>query len=183
MESTDCILTNSAFLNNTANRGGGVCWIGANGNLNTSSFTHNTAVNGGGIYWGSINGKLTSSFFADNSVTVNGGGIYWGGANGNLIDSSFTNNIANGNGGAIFLNNVSSMTNCSFNNSQWLNSYARSNGVYTNNNLTINNGEGIVEIVMKGTLSGTNIVVLNNETYYYPPNTNINFNNTNFYFI
>ena len=41
--------------------------------------------------------------------------------------------------------------------------------------LNINGGTGIVDINNQGTLSGISIVVLNNETYYYPPNTNINF--------
>ena len=43
--------------------------------------------------------------------------------------------------------------------------------------LNIKGGNGIVDLVTgtNGILSGTSIVVLNNETYYYPPNANINF--------
>ena len=42
--------------------------------------------------------------------------------------------------------------------------------------LNIKGGNGIVDLVTgtNGILSGTSIVVLNNETYYYPPNANIN---------
>ena len=66
------------------------------------------------------------------------------------------------------------MINCNFNNTRWIDSKAKSNGIYTKYNLTINGGKGIVDIYNNGTLSGISIVILNNETYYYPPNTNIN---------
>ena len=63
------------------------------------------------------------------------------------------------------------MINCYFINDEWI----KSNGIYVNKTLIINGGKGIVDIYNNGTLSGISIVVLNNETYYYPPNTNINF--------
>ena len=62
------------------------------------------------------------------------------------------------------------MVNCDFVSIKWI----KNNGIYANCNLTINGGNGIVEIFANSTLSGISIVVLNNETYYYPPNTNIN---------
>ena len=62
------------------------------------------------------------------------------------------------------------MTNCSFNN-KWI----KSNGIEIAEELIIKGGKGIVDIVTQGILSGASIVVLNNETYYYPPNSNINF--------
>ena len=65
------------------------------------------------------------------------------------------------------------MINCTFS-SKWI----ESNGIRIGNSLTINGGKGIVDIKYgstANTLSGISIVVLNNETYYYPPNSNINF--------
>ncbi len=102
----------------------------------------------------------------------------WG-ANVTIIDSTFINNAANGTGGAAYLGNIATLTNCCFNNSKSINH--KSNGIHTTNNLTINGGKGIVDI-LSGTnfiISGTSIVVLNNATYYYPPNTNINFTKKN----
>ena len=65
-------------------------------------------------------------------------------------------------------------------NSTFINSKSHQyNGIYSFKDLIINGGNGIVNIFVQGTLSGTNIVVLNNETYYYPPNTNINLTNKN----
>ncbi len=62
------------------------------------------------------------------------------------------------------------MTNCNFVNSK----SQQYNGIYADKDLNINGGNGIVHILVNGTLSGASIVILNNETYYYPPNTNIN---------
>ena len=66
------------------------------------------------------------------------------------------------------------MFNCSFND-EWV----KNNGISIGNNLNINGGNGIVDIVTgsNAVLSGISIVVLNNETYYYPPNSNINLPN------
>ena len=64
------------------------------------------------------------------------------------------------------------MANCNFNNK-----LVDSSKICANNGLNINGGNGIVYISINGTLSGTSIVVLNNETYYYPPNSNINLPN------
>ena len=92
------------------------------------------------------------------------------GANGILIDSTFTGNTASIWGGAVLCQLTESMANCSFVNSK----SQQSNGIYAVSNLTINGGKGIVYTIIQGNLSGISIVVLNNETYYYPPNTNIN---------
>ena len=62
------------------------------------------------------------------------------------------------------------VTNCNFINSK----SQTSNGIYADKDLKLNSGKGIVHLYINGTLSGISIVVLNNETYYYPPNTNIN---------
>ncbi len=73
--------------------------------------------------------------------------------------------------GAVLWNVIGHMVNCTFNNTNWI----KSNEIYAKKDLTINGGKGIVDIFVNSTLSGISIVVLNNETYYYPPNTNINF--------
>ena len=99
-----------------------------------------------------------------------GGAVCWSGANSILTNSIFSNNTASKRGGSInwFING--SMTSCSFVNGNSVNS----NGIYAPYNLNIAGGKGIVYIFANTTLSGTSIIVLNNETYYYPPNTNIN---------
>ncbi len=63
------------------------------------------------------------------------------------------------------------MVNCSFND-KWI----QTNGIYTNNHLNINGGNGIVDILTNtnATLTGIQVIVLNNATYYYPSNSNIN---------
>ena len=170
-------LIGSTFTGNTAgNYGGGVRWIGANGNLIGSTFISNRANNAGGAVdftGGAINGKITDCSFTNNYAPW-GGGIFWNGAKGIIIDSYFKDNNAD-NGGAIYWNIVGSMVNCNFNNTKW----TSSNGIYAGGNLTLNNGKGIVYVFINGILSGSSILVLNNETYYYPPNTNINFINKN----
>ena len=167
------ILSNCIFINNTAGvSGGGVSWAGNNGTLNSSTFIDNTAKNnGGGIYWNGANATLSSSIFTNNSAN-NGGGVCFNAGNSRLSSSIFTNNSAN-NGGAVYWYGAGSMSNCNFINSK----SAEVNGIFAGKDLNINGGEGIVYINTQGTLSGASIVVLNNETYYYPPNTNINLRN------
>ncbi|WP_368656381.1 hypothetical protein [uncultured Methanobrevibacter sp.] len=101
----------------------------------------------------------------------NGGGLFWGGANGTLTDCTFINNSASNYGGVIYWNVAGSMVNCNFVNSK----SQKSNGIYANKDLNLNGGNGIVYVLINGVISGISIVVLNNETYYYPPNSNINF--------
>ena len=168
------IISGSNFINNTSyNVGGGLHWYNANGSLTGSTFTNNKSINlGGGVFWNSVNGGLSYSNFTNNKAN-SGGAIYWGGnsINGILITSIFKDNTANYSGGAVYYTVTTSMTNCSFINSKSTNS----NGIYARSNLNINNGNGIIYVFINGTLSGISIMVLNNETYYYPPNSNINF--------
>ena len=112
------------------------------------------------------------STFINNTSKSSGGAINCWGINSILSNSIFTNNVAP-NGGAVSWYVAGAMVNCEFVNSKWI----KSNNIYAHENLEINGGKGIVDIIIdtNGTLSGTSIVVLNNETYYYPPSTNINF--------
>ena len=196
-------LTDSTFINNNASSfGGALYWIGVNGKLSYSIFNTNNA-DYGAVYWSGANGAVMDSIFTSNTANYDGGAIYWSGANGAVMDSIFTSNTANRYGGGIvltssavnsnlaystFINNIANqygggiswnvvghMANCSFVNDKWINSNGKSNGIYANSNLTINGGNGIVDISTSYTISGISIVVLNNETYYYPPDTNINF--------
>ncbi len=165
-------LKNSIFINNNVNSsGGGVIWFGNNGYLTSSTFINNNAIYGSAVRWVGNKGILSDSTFTNNTAT--GGSIYWTGENGTIIQSIFSNNTASY-GGAICWNAASTMINCTFNSKFIDNNY---NGIYTNKNLIINGGKGIVTIYNEGTLSGISIVVLNNETYYYPPNSNINLTN------
>ena len=120
---------------------------------------------------------LSNSIFSNNAATT-AGGIYWSGSNGNISSSNFIDNTAKNDGGSIYCNIICFISNCTFN-SKLVNPTSKSNGIYAKNNLTINGGKGIVDIdsASDAYLSGISIVVLNNETYYYPPNTNINLPN------
>ena len=195
------ILSGSNFTNNVASGdGGAVCWSGSSGRVFDSIFINNTANQGGAFYGSSgsyyltlttstfINNTANSSggirseghdsIFSDCTFTGNsaihgyGGAAYMGtnGANNILTGCTFDNNIASSSGGAIYFSNTGSIINCSFNNKNWI----KSNGISAGGNLKIDGGKGIVDIVTSNTISGISIVVLNNETYYYPPNTNIN---------
>ncbi len=168
-------LINSTFINNTVRRydGAGVGWSADYGKISNCIFINNMAPrHGGAIYVTGVNCKILDSTFNDNSAQSSGA-IYWYGLNGLVTNSKFINNTATTYGGAILWLVDGFMNNCSFFNSKSYNS----NGIYTEKNLTINGGKGIVYIAIGGTLSGISIVVLNNETYYYPPNSNINLTN------
>ena len=141
-----------------------------NDTLSYCTFIGNHAVQAAGVYYNCDNGTLTGCTFTNNTATQWGGGVFFNRAGG-LSNSIFTGNSANWNGGAIFWHVGNGyIVNCSFVNNKWI----KSNGVYCNFDLIINGGNGIVNIFTEGTLSGISVVVINNETYYYPPNTNIN---------
>ena len=175
--SANCNIINCNFINNSVTiHGAAIYWDSANGTLADSTFTKNTANGfGGGVCWNGANGKSTGSTFTDNTAIKNGGGLFWGGANGTLTDCTFINNSASNYGGVIYWNVAGSMVNCNFVNSK----SQKSNGIYANKDLNLNGGNGIVYVLINGVISGISIVVLNNETYYYPPNLNINFINKN----
>lgn len=162
-------LSDSSFNSNTANNGGALFWTADNGSLTDSSFKSNAASIGGAVYWTADNGSLVNSIFTDNAAAVFGGGIYWDSVNGKIADSTFTSNNANM-GGAAYFYSASSMNNCTFANSKWV----KSNGIYAQKDLCIDGGNGIVDIVILGTLSDSSTTVLNNKTVYLSPNQNIN---------
>ena len=166
------ILKNCNFINNTGVSGGSIFWNGFNGTLTDCTFLGNTATYASTINWWGTNGRITGCTFTKNVARGDGCAINWASATGSITDSIFTDNTAGVNGGAINWQNTGLIINCTFNSK-----YTKSNGIYARKNLTVNDGKGIVDIVTQGTLSGISTIVLNNETYYYPPNTNINFVN------
>ncbi len=171
LSAINSLLTDCIFIDNFAREvGGAIYWSGANGNIICSNFINNRVISrGGGIFWDNTNGIISNSTFSNNKADW-GGAIFLNRNNCTLTGCTFTNNNDNNAAGAIYWITVGYMNNCNFN-SKWI----QSNGIRANNNLTINGGKGIVNIVTNHTISGISIVVLNNETYYYPPNTNINF--------
>ena len=172
MSGINSIIINCTLINNTAKGyGGGFCWYGSNGTIISSTFKGNTAVEGGAIYWSGANGTIIDSTFIDNYATRYGGGVRWDGDYGTIIGSTFNGNTAKNNGGALCCGNIRQIVDCTFENSKWV----KLNGIYAVGNITITGGRGIVDIVTSNLISGITIMVLNNETYYYPPNTNINF--------
>ena len=174
MWSINGTLSNSTFIGNHAIIGGAASLTRVNINLSYCTFINNTAGNyAGAVCWYADNGTLTTSTFTNNNATINGGAIYWGGLNGTLSTSTFiSNHVTYRGGGAINWQVTGTMINCIFNTNEWNNNF--NNGIYVNKTLNINGGKGLVNIVTQETLSGISIVVLNNETYYYPPNSNIN---------
>ena len=114
------------------------------------------------------NTNVIGCIFSSNSVYDDGGGIYWHSHNGKLINSTFNDNSAHAGVSVYWDNELGSMINCNF---------IKSGDVYANSNININGGSGILEISTDHIISGISIVVLNNETYYYPPSTNINLTN------
>ena len=172
-------LTTSIFTSNYGKwDAGGVYWGHGcdNGTLTDCSFIGNRGGNiGGGVIWNGPNGVLSGSTFINNTAGNHGAGVRWFGINARLTNCIFINNNCTYRGGAICWDGSGSVVNCSFVNSK----SDKSNGIYVAKDLNINGGKGIVYIVTQGTLSGISIVVLNNETYYYPPNTNINFTKKN----
>ena len=129
------------------------------------------------IRWTGNNGIISDSTFSYNFAGSNGGGVDWVSTNGIILGSTFNDNTATLRGGAISCSYTITLTNCGFNSVS-----VNSNGIYGFAGLNINGGSGIVYIFVNSTLSGTSIVVLNNETYYYPPNSNINFKDYFFLF-
>ena len=166
----DSNVTNSTFTNNVASAyGGAVYWAADNGKLTGCYFTGNSAhISGGAVYWDSSDGVLTDSTFTDNLASNLGGAVYWNRSKGIIKNSTFKDNTANY-GGAVCWSAAGSMVNCTFANVKWV----KSNGIYAQNDLSIEGGNGIVDVFATNTISGITITVLDNETYYLSPNQNI----------
>ena len=158
--SKSIIITNCIFNSNHAsNYGGGIGWEYAHdSSIIGCIFNGNYAITGGGICVSNKNVTIRSCTFKDNYETPY---TYW------KSDIVWYKGSSEG-----------SMINCTFNNNNKDNLVKIYNG-----NLMVDGGTGIVRISKvysnEGniTLSGISIVVLNNETYYYPPNSNINLTN------
>ena len=121
-------LTDSKFINNTANYlGGGILWMGGNGTIKNSNFTNNTVDNtgygtggaGGGAYVVFYsNTTIKDSNFTNNSAE-DGGAIGWSNTTyGTISNITFIDNKASEDGGAICwtYNNKGTICNSTFTN-------------------------------------------------------------------
>ena len=99
--STNAVIANSTFTNNTAVRYGGDIYLnGLSGRVEYSNFTGSSAGSGGSIYWNDEKGNIIYSNFTDTKAT-NGGAIYITSPDVSISNSIFNNNNATV-GGAIY---------------------------------------------------------------------------------
>ncbi|WP_368656389.1 right-handed parallel beta-helix repeat-containing protein, partial [uncultured Methanobrevibacter sp.] len=144
-------------------------WTGTNGTLSDSIFINNSANRGGCIYWnsGAINGTLIGSTFISNSASY-GSGIYFRESNCILTDCKFSNN--HGSLGTIYFSTGNyDMNACIFINNSATNGAALncddgtrvtiSNCIFINNSAT-KQGGGIN--CRYGTLIITDCIFINN---------------------
>ena len=102
----EVIITNTEFINNTANDGsGGAIWSNVILTIEGSLFENNTATTAGALY---IKGATTikETEFIANEASGNGGAIFFNGGENTLTisdDTVFTDNKAGNTGGAILV--------------------------------------------------------------------------------
>ncbi|WP_067048802.1 right-handed parallel beta-helix repeat-containing protein [Methanofollis ethanolicus] len=105
-DTSDAVLTDTAFTNNTAaNSGGGAYFEDcANAALTGTTFLGNTATYyGGGTYFGWCEEPtLADAIFTGNTAIYGGGAYFEDSANATLTDATFTGNTAIYGGGAYF---------------------------------------------------------------------------------
>ena len=90
------MVDNCSFENIIAeNYVGAIVVLGDDCQISNSSFINNTAEYGGAIFWQGDNGIVYNSLFEDNRASVSGGAIYWAGDSGNIIWAKFMNNSPN----------------------------------------------------------------------------------------
>jgi predicted outer membrane repeat protein len=89
--------------NDAANRGGGIYWRAAAGEIKGSEFTDNHATNGGGIYLNGVseNTNITNTIFRFNNATENGGAIDCNAENIGIYNLTFEDNYAGRYGAAL----------------------------------------------------------------------------------
>ncbi|MCL2116220.1 MAG: Ig-like domain repeat protein, partial [Methanobrevibacter sp.] len=129
----DMSVSDSTFINNTANtHGGAICNYG-DMSVSDSTFINNTANVNGGAIWNNGDMSVSDSTFINN--TANTGGAILNFRNMSVSDSTFINNTANAAGGAI-CNNV----NMSVSDSTFINNTANVYGgaIYNSDNTNLN---------------------------------------------
>ena len=108
-DSTNGILSNCEFVNNSANNGGAIRWDGSNGTLSNCNFTGNSAAsNSGAILLGGENATLNGCNFIGNSAKGQGA-VNSKGANANISNCNFTGNSAIDNNGALAISGANSI--------------------------------------------------------------------------
>lgn len=107
--STDNLINNSKFMDNSASYGGAIYFSGdRNSKIVNCVFENNTADYGGAVYFysTSYNTSFTKNRFKNNNATYNGGAVcyYYGSNNNSFNYNVFSNNsVVNWNGGAIYI--------------------------------------------------------------------------------
>ncbi|MBQ9026746.1 MAG: hypothetical protein IJ104_10345, partial [Methanobrevibacter sp.] len=110
-------LANSTFNNcSVNNNGGAVYWNAVNGTITDSNFINCSANKGGALIWFRENGNLSSSNFTDCSATTEGGAVYFNGENGTVNDSNFTDCSANDGGAVYWFGSDGTLSNYTFDN-------------------------------------------------------------------
>jgi hypothetical protein len=122
-------ITNSQFINNTADTGGGV-FVGGDASITNTSFIRNSAtLQGGGAYLSSATNSIIDSSFLGNGSGISGGGVHTGRAN--IVGSQFSGNSSGRGGGAFF--RVVDITNSEFSN----NTAGEGGGAYIQRRISI----------------------------------------------
>ena len=114
----DILVKNTDFINNTAERGGGCCFVEAGGaSITNTPFTGNTADLGGGCFFAaSVNVTVTGASYTDNTAHNNGGGCYFESSDhASVTGVSYINNTGLYGGGCEFrLSDFASVTDSSY---------------------------------------------------------------------
>jgi predicted outer membrane repeat protein len=121
----ETVITNTNFINNTANDGsGGAIWSNIILTIENSKFENNTATTAGALY---VKGTTTvkETEFISNEATGNGGAIFFHGGNNTLTisdNTNFTDNKAGKTGGAILISTGNATITANFNENTAVNS-------------------------------------------------------------
>ena len=155
----NCILVNNSA---PANNGGGAFFKDEDktGTITDSIFINNTADKGAGAYIKGI-GIVTGSTFTNNSVTKNGGAAYIIG-NATVSSSNFTNNNAGINGGALYLESNGNITDCIFKQNTAVNGTSVYSATTSIADSTFEDGESSCAVYNIGKLSLDNNTFNNN---------------------
>ncbi|WP_131750077.1 autotransporter domain-containing protein, partial [Legionella beliardensis] len=135
-------LSNTTFVNNTAEFSGGAIY--SNNStliLNSSIFINNAAAAGGALFSANSTISINDSTFANNTAEFNGGVIFSGDSALGLFNSTFSNNTASEGGVLYSANNTTTVNNSTFANNTANTGGAIYNlfGVLNLNNSTLSN--------------------------------------------
>ena len=157
-------ITDSTFINNTADNNGSVLLAYLGADISGSVFENNSAGgDGGAIYsWGDV--SIVSSNFTGNTAGNNGGVVYHHGGNTSIANSNFRDNSAGNTAGAVYGKNIKVI------NSNFTDNSAGSSNTFTGkvtgeNSTVIENGADVTSAYIAGKASSSVNVVVANATY------------------